>query len=217
MEQIKTKTIRNIEEKIQGLDESSLRRHILEAAKNFKTSWLELGRALYSVWKDKSFKEWGFASFDTYTAKEIGVRKQTAMKLLKSYYFLEKEEPRYLEEGYVSEAPAVSVPTYETVNVLRLAKGKKALANADYDHLKKEVFEKGKDYRQVRQDLTTLIRQREELGPQDAYQKRRQATIKRFLSTLKALKKEIEISKLLPAAIIKEAEKLIEKLESEIS
>jgi hypothetical protein len=217
MPEIKTKTIRNIEEKIQGLEESSLRRHILEAAKSFKTSWLELGRALYSVWRDKAFKEWGFASFETYTAKEIGIRKQTAMKLLKSYYFLEKEEPNYLEESYVSDAPAAGVPTYETVNLLRLAKGKKELDGTDYDRLKKEVFEKGKDYREIRRDLTTLIRQRDELEPQEAYQKRRSATVRRFLSTLKALKKEIEVSKLLPAPIIKEAERLIEKLESEVS
>lgn len=217
MPEIKTKTIRNIEEKIQGLEESSLRRHILEAAKSFKTSWLELGRALYSVWRDKAFKECGFASFETYTAKEIGIRKQTAMKLLKSYYFLEKEEPNYLEESYVSDAPAAGVPTYETVNLLRLAKGKKELDGTDYDRLKKEVFEKGKDYREIRRDLTTLIRQRDELEPQEAYQKRRSATVRRFLSTLKALKKEIEVSKLLPAPIIKEAERLIEKLESEVS
>jgi len=62
--------------------------------------------------------------------------------------------------------------------------------------------------------LTSLIRQREELEPEEAYQKRRFATVKRFLNTLKSLKKEIEVSKILPAAIIKEVAALISKLES---
>ncbi len=214
---LKTKSIIKLEEKIEGLDENSLRRQILESAKNFKTSWIELGRALYAVWKDKLFKQWGFISFETYTAKEIGIRKQTAMKLLRSYYFLEKEEPAYLSPDYVRSVEPAGVPSYESVDVLRLAKNKKGLDAEDYQNLKKDVFEKGKDYRQVRRDLTALIRERQELQPEEAYHKRKVITVKRFLSTLKALKKEIEISKLLPAPIIKDAEKLIAKLESEIS
>jgi len=217
MENLKTKSIRNIEEKMQGLDENSLRRHILESAKSFKSSWIELGRALYSAWKDKMYKEWGFTKFETYTAREIGIRKHTALKLLRSYYFLEKEEPGYLREDYVASVDPTAVPTYETIDALRLAKNKKALDSEDYKTLKKEVFQGGKDHREIRRDLTALIRQREELQPEEAYQKRRQATVKRFLSTLKALKKEIEISKLLSAPLIREAGHLIDKLETELS
>ncbi|MFA4842604.1 MAG: hypothetical protein WC658_02055 [Candidatus Omnitrophota bacterium] len=208
MEQIKTRSIRDIEDKIQGLDQDSMRRHILEAAKNFKSSWVELGRALYSVWKDKMFKEWGFAKFESYTSKEIGIRKNTAMKLLRSYYFLEKEEPHYLK---------AATPAFEAVDVLRQAKNKKMLEDTDYDNLKEQIFEKGRDWHEVRRDLTSLIRQRQELDPEEAYQKRRQAAVKRLLSTLKSLKKEIELGKLLPAELIREADKLISKLETELN
>jgi hypothetical protein len=189
----------------------------LESAKSFKTSWVELGQALYSVWKDKLYKEWEFGTFDAYTSREIGIRKQTALKLLRSYYFLEKEEPRYLRQDYLESADAATVPGYESIDVLRLARNKKTLDNEDYANLKKDIFEKGKDARQVRKDLTAMIRQREELEPEEAYKKRRLATVKRFLSTLKSLKQEIELSKLLPAPLIKEAQGLINKLESEIS
>ena len=198
------------------MDENSLRRHILESAKSFKTSWVELGRALYSVWKDKMYKEWGFSKFDVYTAREIGIRKHTALKLLRSYYFMEKEEPGYLSQSYMENAQATGIATYETIDALRLAKNKKWLDCDDYNKLKEEVFVKGKDCREVRRDLTAMIRQREELSPEEAYKKRRLATVKRFVSTLKALNKEIEISKLMPAQLIREAEKLIEKLEAQI-
>lgn len=212
-----TKSLRNIEEKMKGLDEGSFRYHILESAKSFKTSWVELGRSLYSVWKDKLYKEWGYSTMDAYTGKEIGIRKQTAMKLLKSYYFLEKEEPQYLKQDYVSSVDAVNVPGYESIDVLRLAKSKKGLDEEDYANLKKEIFEKGKDVREVRKDLTAMIRQREELNPQEAFAKKRLATARRFLGTLKALKQELEILKLLPAPLIKEAATLIKKLEEELS
>jgi hypothetical protein len=217
MENAKTKSLKSIEEKMEDLKPDSLRYHILESARAFKTSWIELGRALYSAWKDKLYKEWGYASFDIYTAREIGIRKQTAMKLLRSYYFLEREEPEYLKKDYAESREAAIVPGYESIDVLRLAKNKKGLDSQDYAHLKKEIFEKGRDVREVRKDLVSLLRQRQELEPEEAYQKRRLVTVKRFLSTLKSLKKEIEVSKLLPAPLIKEVAALISRLESELA
>src|SRR3990167_8139137 len=138
MDSAKTKSLRAIEEKLDTLDKNSFRYHILESARNFKTSWIELGRSLYAAWKDKMYKEWGFSTFDAYTAREIGVRKQTAMKLLRSYYFLEKEEPVYLKNGYVEAQDAASVPTYEGIDLLRQAKAKQGLGVGDYAQIKKE-------------------------------------------------------------------------------
>ncbi len=217
MESLKPKSLQNLEERMSQLDENSLRYQILESAKNFKTSWIDLGRALYSVWKDKLYKEWGYSTFDAYTIREIGIRKQTSMKLLRSYYFLEQEEPGYLKEDYVQSSEAASLPSYESIDVLRLAKNKKLLDEADYDNFKKAIFEKGKDAREVKKDLTAIIRQREELEPEEARERKRISTVKRFLSTLKSLKEEITVSKLVSASIIKEVSKLIDKLESEIS
>jgi hypothetical protein len=216
MESLKSKSLKTIEQKMEGLDRDSLRYHLLGSAKNFKTSWIELGRALYSVWKDKIYKEWGYTSFEQYSGREIGIRKQTAMKLLRSYFFLEKEEPDYLKAEYVDSQGAALLPSYESIDLLRMAQGKKTLDSQDYHRLKKEIFEKGKDAREVRKDLTALIRQREELEPEEVYKKRRLSTVKRFLTTLKSLKQELEISKLLSAEILREASSLISKLESEI-
>lgn len=211
------KSITEIEHKMEHLDESSLRYQVLKSAKDFKTSWIQLGQALYTVWKDRLYKDWGYNKFDAYTAKEIGIRKQTAVKLLKSYYFLEKEEPAYLQENYIQSTVAAKVPSFESINVLRLAKNKKMLDEREYNNFKKDIFEKGKDAQEVKKDLTVLIKQREELEPDEARQKRKIATVKRFLGILKALKTEIEISKMVSLSIIKETTSLIHKLEAEIS
>ena len=217
MQEHKSKSLKNIEEKLSSLEEGSLRYHVLESARNFKSSWIELGRSLYSVYKDRIYKEWGFITFEAYTAKEIGIKKPTAMKLLRSYCFLEKEEPVYLSQGYTGSVEAAKLPGYEAVDLLRKAKYKKSLDEEDYSKLKQDIFENGKDTREVKRDLTALIRERQELEPQEAYNKRRRATLRRFLGSLKGLKQEAEISHLLPAALIKEAQELIKKIEAEIN
>lgn len=216
MQAYKTKSLEDLEQKMQNVDASSLRYHILENAKSFKTSWVELGRALYCVSKDKLYKEWGYSTFDIYTSKEIGIRKQTAMKLLRSYYFLEKEEPAYLKEGYAENTDAGSIPGYESIDVLRQAKNKKGLDEDGYSQLKEKVFQQGKDAHEVKKDLVSLIRQRQEVSPEEAREDKKRVVVKRLLSTLKSLKEEAALLKLLPASVINEIGVLLEKVQSEI-
>ncbi|MDD5130876.1 MAG: hypothetical protein PHS66_07530 [Candidatus Omnitrophica bacterium] len=216
MEEARPKSLKNIEAKMENLDTNSLRYHILESAKNFKSSWIELGRSLYSAWKDKMYKEWGYVNFDIYVAREIGIRKQTAMKLLKSYYFLEKEEPQYLKNEYTSSAEPVNLPSYESVNILRQAKNNKNLDKDDYHDLKKEVFEKGRDAQEIKKNLGVIIRQRQELDPEAAEDKKKNAVLRRLLGQLRMLKQEVAVLKLLPVPLIKDLDSLIKNIDQEI-
>lgn len=216
MEEAKSKSLKHLEEKMENLEAGSLRYHVLESAKNFKCSWIQLGRCLYSVYKDKSFKEWGYLNFDVYVAREIGIRKQTAMKLLKSYYFLEKEEPQYLKNDYTDSVKTAQLPSYEAVDILRQAKNKKGLDDQDYDNLKKEIFEKGRPAQEVKKNLGVIIRSRQELDPQEAQEKKKRATVNRLLGQLRALKQEVQVLKLLPFALIKELDLLIKNIDTEL-
>lgn len=212
----KTKSLERIEERMADMDKDSLRYQVLQSAKRFKMSWMELGQGLYSVWKDKLYKNWGYGTFDAYTSKEIGIKRQTAIKLLKSYYFLEKEEPSCLKGEYGESVEPAKIPTYEAVDVLRLAKQKK-IDDDDYSRLKEKIFEKGRYASEAKKDLAALIRERQEVEPEEARKKREMATVKRFLSTLKSLKKDIEVLKLLPTSVLKEINSLIHKIESQIT
>jgi len=216
MDEAKTKSLKSIEEKMVNLDTGSLRYHVLESAKNFKCSWIELGRSLYSVWKDKMYKEWGYVNFDVYVSREIGIRKQTAMKLLKSYYFLEKEEPQYLKTDYADSAKPANIPSYESVDILRQAKNKKSLDEDDYRNLKEEIFEKGKDALEVKKNLGVIIRQRQELDPEEIQEKRRHSTLKRLLGQLRLLKTEVQVLKILSVPLVKDLDNLIKKIDLEI-
>ena len=121
-----------------------------------------------------------------------------------------------MKKDYSETERVASIPSYDAVNVLRLAKNKKTLDEGDYSQLKKKVFEKGQEARDIKKDLTALIREREELEPEEERRKRKVASLKRLLGALRTMKRDMELLKLVPAAIIKDTASLIKKIESEI-
>lgn len=191
----------------------AIRGDLLEHAKSFKTSWMHLGQGLYSVWRDKMFYAWGYEKFDDYVIKELGLKKPLALKLVKTYFFVEQEEPAYLKEEFAQEREAVTVPGYESLDVLRLARKRKELNRDDYVKLRKDVFEKGKEAGEVRKDLTAMIKERKQVDPDEEREMRHQQSVKRFLNALKTFKQDMETLKLIEADIIDEAEELLKKLE----
>lgn len=201
--------------KYENMTAEALRQEILIHAKDFKTSWIALGQALYQVWRDKLFHGWGFEEFEHYIVQELGIRKQTAMKLVKTYFFVEQEEPTYLQEEYRDSREATVVPSHEALDVLRKAKQKKEITRDDYAKLRKNVFEKGKHEGLVRKELTALIKERKEVDPDEEREKRNEASVKRVLTALRAFKKDMETLKLVPQEIVNEAEFLIKKIERE--
>jgi hypothetical protein len=215
MQNLKPVTTKASEGNLSTQDNADIRQMMLENAKKFKTSWISFGQALYTVWKDKLYRKWGYEKFETYTAKEIGIRKQTAIKLLRSYYFMEREEPLYLQKDYNNQADAALVPTYESIDVLRLARDKKNLNKEDYTKIKKSILEMGKDYSSAKKDLTALIRQREELQPEEAWQKKRAGILKRLLSVLKSIVKEARQANMLSAKSLDEIENIANRIETE--
>jgi hypothetical protein len=215
----KSKSIRNLEQKMEKVEPGSLRYQALEAARNFKASWISLGQTLYTVYKDKAYKEWGYQKFDAYCKAEIGIHQQTAAKLLHSYYFLEKNEPEFLKAVHAPEAdtPPKSIPTLDAVNVLRLAANNKEFTEEDYQDFKKSVFEDGREGKEVKQQVGLRLRSlREEEDPEKARQERRAKTLRRLLATVKVLQKEVVYGHLVSERTAKELEKIVEYLDKEI-
>ena len=155
---MKSKSVQKIEEQMGTLSPESLRYRVLESAKNFKNSWIELGQYLYAVYKDKLFKDWGYGTFEAYCAKEIGIRQPTAMKLLKSYYFLEKEEPQYLKKRSDEESKPTETADLDSVNALRLVKANENISERDYEKIREEVLDKGQEPAEVKKKIKYLLK-----------------------------------------------------------
>ena len=216
MELPKTKAISHIEEKMGEIDQESLRYQTLQSARRFKTSWIELGQYLQTVWRDKHYKNWGYTSFESYCSREIAIKHSTALKLLRSYYFLEREEPSFLKTRLSDSEKVVKLPSCDSVDVLRLAKDKKDLNEKDYKTLRYKVLDKGEEAKEVRSELKSILDSYPDAQSEDGKRKKQQGTVKRLLGTLKNLRTEVEHSGILSIKISKEIDSLIAKIESEL-
>ncbi len=207
-----------IEFRMEELDPESLRFRVLEAVRRFKGNWVELGRFISVVEKRGAFRDWGFASFDSYCTRELKLKKPTVVKLLKSFRFLKKEEPDFLSTALAGNEKA-GLPDYEAVNILRQARSKKAIAGEDYTRLRSAVFEDEVPAREVGRQYRGLLQSAREaaLDPEEAYLRKRTEALKRVLGSLRNIKTNVEVSRLLPADGLETLKKLIARVEEELT
>lgn len=131
----KTKGSQHIEQLMQQLEPESERYQVLATAKQFKSSWVELGEWLAKVSNSQKFSDWGFTSFEDYCTKEVRIRRQTADKLLLAYRFLERKEPDLLERK-----AGRPLPDYRSVDLLRKADEGEYFSMAEYSELRQAVI-----------------------------------------------------------------------------
>lgn len=198
-----------------GLEPGSFRYQTLEAAKRFKSSWIELGRMLWTVYKEKKYREWGYLTFEAYCAKEVAIRVATAKKLLHSYYFLEKEEPETLRQLTEESGPQASVPSPDSVNLLRLLRRRQGIPDGDYQQVRTYVLEKGEEAPEVRRQVRSILEARRPQPP-EAEPDRRRAAVKRMIGTLRAIRTEMAAGSMLPRGLLRQIESLIAKLEQAV-
>src|SRR5277367_349361 len=195
----------------------NLRAHIAQHAKDFKLSWVQLGQGLYSVWRDKLYHAWDFEKFEDYVIRELGLKKPLALKLVKTYFFVEQDEPVYLKKEFAEARDTAVIPGYESLDVLRLARAHKELTREDYTKLRKDIFEKGKEASIVRKDLTAIIKERKKVDPEQAREARQNTSVRRLVTALRSFKKDMETLQLVDPDIMEEAEELLKRLESQHS
>jgi len=133
---VATKVVSRLQERIEELPEGSFRRSVLESARRFKSSWVELGRLLSEVRREESFREWGYDSFHGYCTKELFLTGATAEKLTVSYGFLERREPAVARAGEAREAPP-----FEVIEVLSRAEAAGRLDDEAWAEMRHGVLE----------------------------------------------------------------------------
>ena len=143
----------HIEHIMQELDPSSERYQVLDTAKRFKSSWVELGEQLLRVNRSGFFKQWGYESFEDYCAKEIRIKKPTALKLTQAYHFLEKEEPELLAR----RTELKPLPDYRSVDLLRQASQEQEISSEDYASLRRAIVEEERSLPTVRKRFNDLV------------------------------------------------------------
>jgi hypothetical protein len=138
----KTAAESHIETLMEHLEPGSDRYRVLDVARRFKSSWVELGEELLKVSQASLYRSWGYDSFEEYCQKEIRIRKPTAQKLTQAYRFISREEPHLLAEG----PPLQSVPDYRSIDLLRQAREEQSFSEEDYATLRQTVIEQERSH-----------------------------------------------------------------------
>ncbi len=192
------------------LEPESFRYQVLGAAKSFKSSWIQLGQYLFTVYKDKLYRDWGHLTFEAYCAKEIGIRQATAVKLLKSYSFLEKEEPSFVREDAMEQRKPDRIPSFEAVNSLRLAHENEKISEDQYDDLRQDILEEGKEDAEVKKKIKYLLKAGDKKSASVTDDKN--AQLKKLSLYLANYKNGISLLDI-PPKVLKKLDELIEVLE----
>ena len=197
--------------------DEEIRSKTLVTAKSYKASWIELGSYLQAIYKDKMYKSWGFLAFETYCKKELGMKEAMASKIIKSFAFLEAEEPKLTKPEYFEKETSQPVPDLDALNTLRLAKNNKNIPQQDFDEIRESVIERGAGQQEIRAKVKKIIEDTQDTTSLEFKKTKRNAVLRRALSSLIAVQRECAESKLVPDYLIKQISDLAIKLEDQLN
>ncbi|XXF75034.1 hypothetical protein P2318_18355 [Myxococcaceae bacterium GXIMD 01537] len=158
----------------------TFRHTVLVAAKRFKSTWAELGKLLVQVRDQAQFEEWGYPSFEAYCLKELHIKKQTALKLTRSFSFLAKHEPE--EELQAQEFPE-KAPAFEVVEVLADAEERGQLSPSEYRSLRDSIWNPEKSASELKKEFTERFPRPPPEPPPESSQVRKLAQAARKLAS----------------------------------
>ncbi len=189
----------------------TLRHQVLLVAQKFKSTWVELGALLVKVRNGNLWEEWGFKTFEDYCAKELRIKRQTALKLTNSYAFLARHEKELLEPKSASESRAQESlkepPAFEVVSVLADAEGRGQLTEKDYQSLRETLWEDERPAPAVARELAQRYPAPAKPAPPADLAVRRLAAMARKLAS------ELKGCSRVPSAVAERAAALAEDVE----
>ncbi|MBT8492485.1 MAG: hypothetical protein KJO07_05460 [Deltaproteobacteria bacterium] len=136
-----TKTDLEMENRMHAVHDDPERVDALAKARAFKRSLLELAETLSAIYERKSWKHWGYDSFDDYCKKELHITGTTASKLLGSFRFLKTSAPKIIERAH--QAPEAPIPSMKAIDFVARAE-KRGEANAGVlREIRRAAFDEG--------------------------------------------------------------------------
>ncbi len=182
---------------------SAFRLSVASAAKRFKSSWVEFGKALAKVRNEGLWEDWGYPSFESYCLGELRIKKNTADKLTRNYSFLEKHEPERVQEDDLVQ----TAPPFEVVEVLAQADARGQLSADEYKSVRDAIWSNERPVSELRRELGERFPAPAppEPDPGDA--------LKRLWSISRKLAAEMRAHKGVPRAVVDRADALAQDLE----
>jgi hypothetical protein len=138
-----TKTDLEMENRMLAVADDPERVDALAKARSFKRSWLELAETLSKIYERKTWKQWGYGSFDEYCRQELHITKNTASKLLGSFRFLKTSAPKIIERAH--QAPEAPIPSMKAIDFVARAEKRGEAEPKVLREIRRAAFEEGAD------------------------------------------------------------------------
>jgi len=180
----------------------SLRHNLLLTARRFKSIWFELGALLVRARDEASYEEWGYPTFEDYCWKELRIRRQTALKLTRSYSFLHRHEPK----AALSQEMSRRAPRFEVVEVLAEAEERGELSPEQYEAIRDSIWSSDKTISELKRDFS-------ERFPTLAPSGERPRQPRRLAYASRKLAEDLASCRQAPRAIVERAAALAEDVE----
>lgn len=211
-------TMKKIDAKLDNLEPGSLRHRVLSALRQFRASWVELGRLLTEVVFGGDYKEWGYDDFEVYCARELGLKKPTVHKLMVSYNYMKKYEGGRLRDFEESPPDALSspLPDYQTVELLDKVRRREEVPEEEVLELHRRAFDAdGDEEPDLRKELRERLRPRLESADAalEANQERRRE-MAGILRLARELRRRISQSRSIPGGLRDRIEQCLVELEA---
>lgn len=188
------------------------RLELVQRARRFKRSWVEMAEALCFVRDTGAYKRWGFADLHAYCAGELQLRGATVEKLLGSYATVRMHAPEVLQrDGVAQSIPTVDAVDYFTKAVTPRPENDAAPEDnsAVISDLRRAVFDDTKPLTTIRREFNPL------LHPKSDSDQEREA-IGKMRSTLRRFNNLLDHIPSLPAARVEKVRKAMAGLERDL-
>ncbi|RLB51358.1 MAG: hypothetical protein DRJ42_17000 [Deltaproteobacteria bacterium] len=164
-----TGAMATVNEKLGALAESLAKKgddgqrlELVQRARRFKRSWVEMAEALSWVRDTRSYERWGYADLHAYCQEELQIRGSTVDKLTGGFATLQQHAPQVLNRDGVAQ----SIPTVDAVDYFAQAlspspNAKHPVPEPTEDviqDLKSAVFDDNKPIAVLRREFNPVLR-----------------------------------------------------------
>ena len=210
-----TSSVKKIDARLDQLQPGSLRHQVMTALRQFRASWVELGRLLNEVVYGGDYKEWGYDDFEVYCARELGLKKPTVQKLMVSYNYMKKYESKRLHdyEDDADKVAAPEIPDFQTVELLDRVRSRSEMPEERVNELHRRAFEGEGEEPEFRRELRQALRpQMSDSEMRDRGDKRK-SELTAILRAARELRRRLVDSNVVPGGLRERLEQCLVELE----
>ncbi len=158
-----------VHEKLDALAESLAKKgddgqrlELVQRARRFKRSWVEMAEAIAWVRDTGAYERWGYPDLHSYCHEELHIRGTTVDKLTGGYATLREHAPQVLRrDGVASEIPSVDAVDYFAQALNPKPNPKRPLPEPDPEvirELKTAVFDDNKPVAVLRREFNPVLK-----------------------------------------------------------